>query len=334
MRAVILGGAGFIGAHLAARLLRGGWQICAADLPAALDELDRSSRRSHAFRRALLAGAQLSGVDIRDQGKVSSLLAAVNPDVVFCLTGPSTVTGAQSNIVEASESMARGVANVLEAVRGQATSKRFVFASSSMVYGDFVRDPVAENCRTTPVSIYGGFKLAAESLVRAYLYSSSVEPVIVRPSAVYGVGDSHRRIVPNICRAALTGESIIVKDPVKTVADFSAVEDVVEGLELAGSHPAAAGEIFNISRGRSRTLMELVNIAQRLAPGIEVVFQPADDPTRPMRGALDISKARELLGFTPKVDLEAGLAHCLASTKASAGAHQAEVDIEAHAAVA
>jgi len=230
--------------------------------------------------------------------------------------------------------MIRGVANVLEVVRGKGTTKRFVFASSSMVYGNFAQDPVAENCSTNPLSIYGGFKLAAESLVRAYLYSTSVDAVIVRPSAVYGPGDSHRRIVPNICRAALSGESIIVKDPVRTVADFSAVEDVVEGLELAGSLPAAAGEIFNISRGRGRTLMELVQIARGLAPDINVIFQPADDPTRPKRGALDVSKARERLGFNPKVDLETGLARCLASMKASADVPQPEFNTKAHATVA
>jgi nucleoside-diphosphate-sugar epimerase len=132
----------------------------------------------------------------------------------------------------------------------------------------------------------------------------------------------------------MSGESVIVKDPVRTVADFSAVEDVVEGLELAGSLPAAAGEIFNISRGRGRTLMELVRIAQRLAPDINVIFEPADDPTRPKRGALDVSKARERLGFIPKVDLETGLARCFARMKASADLPVAEFNTEAHATVA
>lgn len=311
MNALLLGGAGFIGAHLASRLHKQGWTVCIADLACALDEIAIGARTCQAYRRELLTDVARRDVDIRDRLSVDALFRSFQPEVVYCLAGTSLVKDAQSDILAASQSMVKGVINVLEAVCAYELAKRFVFVSSSMVYGNFTLDPVPEASPTLPCSAYGQFKLAAECLVQSYLSSTTTQSVIVRPSAVYGVGDSHSRIVPNICNAAAQGERIVIRNPEKTRADFTAVDDVAQGLDLAGSMPLATGQTFNISRGHGRTLMELMAMAQAMVPTIDVTIETVDDATIPLRGALDISKAQKLLGFAPRIDLEAGLAQCL-----------------------
>lgn len=313
MRTLLIGGAGFVGAHLARRLLDEGHEVAAFDI---LD-LDRGTTTggiSQAYRQRaqwLLRGAEVMTGDLADREAVRRALDRFDPDCIYNLAAVPLVGQVEANPAEAAASMTSGLANCLEVVRESRRPRRFVFVSSSMVYGHFTADPVPEEAPTSPVNLYGGLKLAGEVLTRAYLARTRHEAVIVRPSGVYGPTDVHGRVVQKCCEAALTGEPFIVTNPESTFIDFTWVEDLAAGLALAGMAPGAAGETFNLTFGGARSLEELVELVGQ-HHALSVMRASTDGDSRPRRGTLDISKARRLLGYAPRMTLEAGMSRYLA----------------------
>jgi len=308
MRSMIIGGAGFIGANLASRLASQQDEVTVLDLPLALDAVANPRDQSQIRRCHLLSQAQPIVGDVRDKGALTASIDAMRPRTIYYLAALPIVSLAEKQFAAAGDSMIRGLANALEAARAIPSISRFVYVSSSMVYGNFRLDPVPERVIAEPVNLYGGLKLAGEHLVKAYLGSTEVEHVVVRPSGVYGPGDPHGRVVQKFCTAALEGSEIRATNGADTFIDFTWVGDLVEGLARAGSLPDGAGETFNLTRGRARSLDELISVVSELGPGPTVVRNQQGDTLRPRRGTLDISKAKRLLGYNPQVDLEAGVA--------------------------
>ena len=175
-----------------------------------------------------------------------------------------------------------------------------------MVYGDFEKTPISENCRKEPKEIYGGMKLAGEYMVKVYSQRYNIPYAIVRPSAVYGPTDTNNRVVSIFLKRAIQGEKVKVKNAQDTFLDFSYVEDVAEGIKKVTFSENGKNETFNITRGRSRTLEDLIKIINELYPALEVEYIEGDS-FRPKRGTLDISKAKKLVGYSPKIDIEDGV---------------------------
>jgi nucleoside-diphosphate-sugar epimerase len=180
-----------------------------------------------------------------------------------------------------------------------------------MVYGNFHEERANEMSATEPVNAYGRMKLAAEAIAQNLGARGAVDVVIVRPMAVYGPGDHYDRVVPKFCSQCLAGDPLVVRTGADSLIDFSYVGDIVEGLISAATEPAAAGEIFNLSYGEARTVFDLVSVLQTHFPDLRYDIAPALGPARPNRGALDISKAKRLLGYRPTTALDAGIAHCI-----------------------
>ncbi|MBI4798645.1 MAG: NAD-dependent epimerase/dehydratase family protein [Desulfarculus sp.] len=127
----------------------------------------------------------------------------------------------------------------------------------------------------------------------------------MRPSAVYGPTDVNRRVVQIFLEKALAGETLVLHGGDSTL-DFTYVEDIASGFVLAGTHPQAANQVFNITRGQGRTLKELVDVLKLYFPTLETRIEP-HRVYRPKRGSLSIAKAREVLGFEPRFTLEEGI---------------------------
>jgi nucleoside-diphosphate-sugar epimerase len=316
----ITGGAGFIGSLLAVRFIRSGWDVVAYDsfrsfvLPQ--DRVDYPRKVQYRLQRIREAEAtrnngarfELIEGDICNAEHVARHVRDANPDVVIHLAGISIADASQRYLEDALAINQTGTTNVLNAAR-QIENQRFVYASSSMTYGDFVQFPATEDHPTVPLEVYGASKLCGEIYVRTYHEMFGLEYVIVRPCSVYGPTDSNYRIVQRFVECGMQGKEIQLFDGGTQLLDFTWVEDTVEGFYLAATHPAAVNETFNITSGTARTLRDLANIARSHFPDLKVVSRESSDPVRrTRRGALDVSKARRMLGYEPRTMLDEGFA--------------------------
>jgi UDP-glucose 4-epimerase len=181
--------------------------------------------------------------------------------------------------------------------------RRFTYASSSMVYGDF-KDDVNESAVCSPQGQYGILKLAGEWLVKDYTRKHGIEHTILRPSAVYGPLDVEDRVISKFLLTAMRGETLKVNGPNETL-DFTYVDDAADGFVAATLSDRAANGTYNITKSHSKTLLSAAELAVKLAGNgrIEVRDKDADFPSR---GALDITAARRDFGFNPKVDIDEG----------------------------
>jgi nucleoside-diphosphate-sugar epimerase len=198
--------------------------------------------------------------------------------------------------------MMRGLINLLESAKKHRI-ERFVYISSSMVYGDF-EDQVLEDDQCQPQGQYGIMKLAGEWLVKDYARRCGFEYVIIRPSAVYGPLDVEDRVVAKFMLAAMRGQTLKVNGAGETL-DFTYVDDAADGIAAAATRIMARNSTYNITKSHSVSLLEAAEMIVKIVGSgkIEVRDRDADFPSR---GALNIDRARTILGFDPKVDVEQG----------------------------
>jgi len=207
-----------------------------------------------------------------------------------------------ANPAAGADVMMRGLINMLESAKKHKV-KRFVYISSSMVYGDF-EDQVLEDDPCNPQGQYGIMKLAGEWLVKDYARKTGMEYVIVRPSAVYGPLDVEDRVVAKFMLTAMRGNTLKVNGESETL-DFTYVDDAADGIVAAATRIMCRNMVFNITKSHSVTLLEAAEMIVKIVGKgtIEVRDKDADFPSR---GALNIDRARTILGFDPKVDVEQG----------------------------
>jgi UDP-glucose 4-epimerase len=311
-RLLVLGGGGFIGAHLVRSLLDAGDEVVVVDAWCRYGAPESAERaRTLAWRRRrLLTGAALCTLHTDDAASLRALVAAYEPEVVVHLANLPLAARAQSHPEEAEAGILGATRALLDVLRAGRRPGRLVYASSSMVYGDFAVEPMPEDHRPAPRETYGRMKLAAEQAVAEAAARDGYEATIVRPSAVYGPGDLGGRFIARLVDAARTGATFELAASRSTRLDFTFVEDLVAGLSLACGHPAAAGETFNITSGSARTLGEAIGIVRGLGHELRVV-RSADPAVRPRRGTLDIARAERLIGYRAEHTLESGLARYL-----------------------
>jgi nucleoside-diphosphate-sugar epimerase len=207
-----------------------------------------------------------------------------------------------ANPAAGADVMMRGLINMLESAKKHKV-KRFVYISSSMVYGDF-EDQVLEDDECSPQGQYGIMKLAGEWLVKDYARKTGMEYVIIRPSAVYGPLDVEDRVVAKFMLTAMRGNTLKVNGESETL-DFTYVDDAADGIVAAATRIMCRNMVFNITKSHSVTLLEAAEMIVKIVGKgtIEVKDKDADFPSR---GALNIDRARTILGFDPKVDVEQG----------------------------
>ena len=194
----------------------------------------------------------------------------------------------------------------MEASAGNQVQK-FVYVSSSMVYGDFedtVGIGVSESHATNPIGQYGIMKLAGEWLTRDYTRRTGMGHVVIRPSAVYGPLDVEDRVVSRFLTTAMRRGIIQVNGGTESL-DFTYVDDVARGIAQATVSDEAWNTTYNITRGCARTLKEAAQLAINIAQGGSMRVNDPDQ-SFPSRGTLNTSRAQLDFGYQPVVDIEQG----------------------------
>ena len=303
--ALVTGGAGFIGSHLARTLIRQGRAVTI------LDNLSVGSRA------AVPDGARFVHGDIRDAATVADALAGV--DCVFHLAAQVTIRGSFDKFYEDLDTNVMGTAQILRAV-DPAKVKWFTLASSMAVYADAPSpSPIDDQHPTQPLSPYGLGKLAAEGVSRQILAAKGIPFTAMRFFNTFGSGQTYTPYVGVLTifvTRLLRGQSITIFGDGEQQRDFIHVNDIVDGT--IGATGRAAGT-FNLGTGRGTSLNELASIVlQRLAPDEAARHGPSQAGELRFSVA-NIDAARRAFGFAPARSLEGDLDDVINSVKAASG---------------
>ena len=304
---LVTGGLGFIGHNVVALLESQGHTCVVTDTQTTYgiipqDELDYLI----AERKKKIKTDRVYSIDIADKDGINWLLDLHHPSIVIHLASFPRQKVVNANPQLGSHTMSEGLLNLLEA-SSKHNVQKFVYVSSSMVYGNFKDayfDGVSENHATHPIGQYGIMKLAGEWLVRDYSRRTSMAHTIIRPSAVYGPLDVEDRVVSKFLIGAMRGETIQVRGGAEEL-DFTFVSDAAKGIAEAAVSDNTYNTTYNITRGQSRTLKEAAELAVSIAGAGTIEVQIADEDF-PSRGQLNIQRAHQDFGYTPEVDIEQG----------------------------
>ena len=303
MRILVTGGLGLIGHNIVNKLESLGHEITIVDnktsyglIPA--DELNYLMDE----RIKKIKTRDIFNADITDYYALDEIINDDKPEIIIHLASFPRQKVVNVNPRAGSRTMSEGLINLLELAKKHKV-RRFVYISSSMVYGDFT-DDVTEDAICKPQGQYGIMKLAGEWLVKDYTRSCNLEHTIIRPSAVYGPLDVEDRVISKFILSALRGQTLKVNGVNETL-DFTYVDDAAEGIVAATLSENAINKTYNITKSHSRTLKYAAELAVKLAGkgSIEIKDKDADFPSR---GSLNIAAARNDFNFDPKVDVEEG----------------------------
>jgi nucleoside-diphosphate-sugar epimerase len=302
---LVTGGLGLIGHNVVRRLLDQGVEVVVTDTRTTYNMVPRDEL-DYLMQERLRKIPEISNtnhqVDIADQVGIDWIMRHYRPSTVMHLASFPRQKVVNVNPMAGSRAMSEGLLNLLEASVKHGI-RRFMYVSSSMVYGDFA-DQVREDAQCRPQGQYGIMKLAGEWLVRDYTRKHGMEHAIIRPSAVYGPLDVEDRVISKFLLTAMRGGVIKVNGAAETL-DFTYVDDAADGIVAAAQKPQAANRTYNITKSHSKSLLEAAELAVRIVGrgSIEVRDRDQDFPSR---GALNIDAARRDLDFAPRIDIEQG----------------------------
>ncbi|MCL5958508.1 MAG: SDR family oxidoreductase [Chloroflexi bacterium] len=314
MKALVTGGAGFIGSHLCQRLLKDGYEVVC------VDNLITGNRDNITH---LLGDKRFQFIehDVTEQ-------LDLQIDLIFHLASPASPPGYLQFPVQTSLANSLGTYNVLELARR--CGARFLMASTSESYGDPLQHPQREEYwgNVNPVGIrscYDESKRFAESLTMTYTRHHKLDARIIRIFNTYGPHSDPNdgRMVPNFVTQALRGETITVFGTGEQTRSLCYVSDLVEGINRVMFFEGTTGEVFNLGTPDEHTVMEFAEIIKRLAASdAPIELRPPISEDDPSRRCPDISKARKRLNWEPKVGLEEGLSLTIEWFRQKLNAHR------------
>jgi nucleoside-diphosphate-sugar epimerase len=311
-RAIVTGGAGFIGSHIVDELARRGVETLV------IDDFSTGSREN--LRQHV--GSKLVKVypgDIRTMAEL--LRGAGDVDVVFHEAAIASVPISVEDPIRVHDTNVNATLDVLDFCR-RGDVKRVVFASSAAVYGVLDGNAASEAMVCHPSSPYGASKLAVEDYLSAYHNTYGLETVALRYFNVYGprqaFNNGYSGVITIFANRILSGSTPTIFGDGGQTRDFVNVSDIVQANLLAAESPAAAGQAFNVATGRSVSILELLECLESVAgaPNIAPIFAP----TRPgdvRSGSASISKIKTELGYKPSVPLREGLSGLLEHVRGS-----------------
>lgn len=299
---LVTGGAGFIGSHLTDELVRRGHRV------RVLDNLSTGHRRNL---------EHVPGVDFveGDLADVEACVRAVNGvDYVLHQGAIPSVPRSVKDPVTSNRSNIDGSLNILVAAR-DAGVKRLVYAGSSSAYGDTPTLPKREDMPTRPLSPYALQKLVAEQYCQMFTRLYGLETVTIRYFNVFGPrqdpGSPYSGVISLFSTALLEGRRPTIYGDGRQTRDFTYVANVVDGVLRACEAPGVAGEVINIATGGRISLNQLLATMNTIV-GAQLQAEYLDERAGDVRDSqADITKARQLLGYSPIVDLEEGLRRTL-----------------------
>jgi nucleoside-diphosphate-sugar epimerase len=301
MRSIITGVAGFIGSHLAEKLLGLGHEVVGVDK--FLDNYARHFKDSNLSHFANHPSFKFINDDLVNI-ELSQLLNQT--DYVFHLAAqPGVRSSWGQEFSQYAHNNILATQILLEACK-QANVRKVVYASSSSVYGDTDDLPMRENGGTRPVSPYGVSKLAAEHLCYLYWKSFGIPTVSLRFFTVYGPRQRPDMFFHILMRRLLLNDEIPLYDDGGQSRDFTFCADIVEGLTLAAFYPGS-GEVFNLGGGGETTLLKAIRLTEKISGRKARLtrFDRQRGDVRRTRASLDGAKKK--LGYRPSVSLEEGL---------------------------
>jgi nucleoside-diphosphate-sugar epimerase len=302
LKILVTGGQGFIGSWIVGKLSQMGHRVTTLDSEETYDIIERESldkiyqwRQRNWKRVTKIQGNVIMPLD-RQWLK--------GQDIVIHLASYP-----RARIVHDHPEM--GVENIVVGTTGMLQDcveygvKRFVYVSSSMIYGDFA-DGADEKTVPNPINIYGEAKLTGERLTQQFNRAFGLEYVIARPSGVYGAGDIPDRVLSKFFDAAMNNQNISVHGADNRV-DFTYVEDAADGIIRCALAKQAANKIFNITAGSAISLGEAAKKIIQLTGSKSQIKDTGKNKLYPHRGTLDVSQAQQLLGYQPQHSFDQGI---------------------------
>jgi nucleoside-diphosphate-sugar epimerase len=249
-----------------------------------------------------ISGNNIYYTDITDAEDFDRLVNKHKPEVIIHMASFPRQKVVNANPAWGSRVMMEGLINVCESAKKHQV-ERVVYISSSMVYGDF-EDQVEADYDCRPIGQYGIMKLTGEDIVKDYQRRGAFDYAVIRPSAVYGPLDVEDRVVAKFMLTAMRGGVLRVNGAGETL-DFTYVDDAADGIVAAATRIMAANKTYNITKSHSVSLLEAAEMIVKIVGKGEIECRDKDADF-PSRGALNIDRARVILGYDPKVDVEEG----------------------------
>jgi NAD dependent epimerase/dehydratase len=300
---LVTGAGGFIGSHLVERLIKEGALVTAF--------VRYNSRNDPGLLKQLpaetISRIKIIGGDLRDSQAILSIVNGCQ--IVFHLGALISIPYSYLHPAEVAESNFIGTLNVLMACR-QANVERLIHTSTSEVYGTALKVPIDESHPLQGQSPYSASKIGADKLSESFYTSYGLPVVTVRPFNTYGPRQSARAVIPTIITQALAQQTIKLGN-LETTRDFTFVDDTVDGFIKAAQAPDAEGKTINLGTGKE---INIGTLAQKI---IEIIGSSATieidsirlrpEKSEVFRLLSDNSKARQILGWEPKTNIEEGL---------------------------
>ena len=311
--ALVTGGLGFIGSNLVKILLKRkivSRCIILDSFTGFINPLKDNFSDLRKYRFKEKKNIIIERGDAKDFRLIYKILNLYKPRLIFHTAAIPLSKIENLNANESKMGSVDTTTNILECINFFQNKKkyiinRFVYFSSSMVYGDFKKNKVSELDKLSPKEIYGSMKLAGEIVTRGLGKYYNIPFTIVRPSAVYGPTDMNNRVSQIFIEKAQKGQTIKIQGKNEKL-DFTFVEDLANGCILAATKKNGKNETFNITYGKAETLFKFVKILSKHFKKLKYKIDKRDS-FRPKRGTLSINKAKKLLNYKPVYNLERGI---------------------------
>ena len=303
MKILVTGGLGLIGHNVVQRLEAQRHDVVVTDTRTdygIIPQTEIDYLMSERLKK--ISGNNIYHIDITDADNFDWLVNKHQPEVVIHMASFPRQKVVNANPAWGSRVMSEGLINVCESAKKHRIS-RVVYISSSMVYGDF-DDQVEEDYNCQPIGQYGILKLTGEDIVKDYHRRGAFDYAIIRPSAVYGPLDVEDRVVAKFMLSAMRGGVLQVNGAGETL-DFTYVDDAADGIVSAATLAHASNNTYNITKSHSVSLLQAAEMIVKIV-GKGTIECRDKDADFPSRGALNITKARTVLGYDPRVDVEEG----------------------------
>lgn len=304
MKVLVTGGYGFIGHNVVYKLLQLGHEPIIVDIKTRYGILDNNELEYLMYQRSKKIYNQPNyNFDIVNKYLLEKIFKKNNIDCVIHLASFPRQKVVNKNPDWGSRTMSEGLLNLLELSKSN-NVKKFVYISSSMVYGNFTNN-TNEDYICNPEGQYGILKLAGEWLVKDYARKGHFNYTIIRPSAVYGPLDVTDRVLSQFFLQAMH-DQILYVNGIHEELDFTYVDDVANGIVSASLSDNTFNKTYNITKSQSHTLYHAAELIVDIVGKGDIEIKERD-LNFPSRGSLNIDRARKDFGYDPKVDIEQGL---------------------------
>lgn len=303
MRILITGGAGFIGSHLAEFFLGRGHELTVLD--DFNDFYDPAIKRSNLG--ACFSHVRVEEADIRDADSVRRVMGAFRPEAVFHLAARAGVRPSIQQPELYLDTNIKGTFHLLQAAR-DAGVERFIFASSSSVYGTIPSAPFREDmCLNQTISPYAATKLAGEQLCSNYSHLYGMRCISLRFFTVYGPRQRPDLAIHAFARCMEAGLPITQFGDGSTRRDYTYIDDIVQGLSACLGYQGPLCDVFNLGESQTTTLSALIAELEKALGKKALIQRMPEQPGDVPLTYADISKARTLLGYAPRTPVSKGI---------------------------